>query len=73
MAGVKGPADASMGAALARFQELRIEGAAREVLFSRHLGRLKQSLDAPHDWFAADKQLCRDLGQKNMADFPVAY
>lgn len=56
-------------AALRRFQEQRIACTAREVLFSRHLGRLKQSLDTKHDWFAADEKLCQSLGQANMADF----
>ncbi len=58
-------------AGLAKFQQHRIKCTAREVLFSRHLGRIKQSLDCKHDWFAADEFVCKSLGQSNMADFPV--
>ncbi|CAL8464618.1 g4153 [Coccomyxa elongata] len=60
-----------IGAALDKFQQHRIKCTAREVLFSRHLGRIKQSLDCKHDWFAADEILCKSLGQSNMADFLV--
>ena len=56
-------------AALRKFQQQRIACTAREALFSRHLGRLKQSLDSKHDWFAADEELCKSLGQANMATF----
>lgn len=57
--------------ALDKFQQQRRECTAREVLFSRHLGRLKQSLDCEHDWFTADERLCMSLGQSNMASFPI--
>lgn len=57
--------------ALQQFQQRRIASSTREVLFSRHLGRLKQSLDDEHDWFAALDDLCKELGQANMATFPM--
>ena len=73
-------------AALAAFQRARIPDTAREVLFSRHLGRVKQMLAAPTSpadgdpverpggsggWAATGKAERFALGQANMARFPV--
>lgn len=71
LSGVSSPADASLAAALAKFQEQRIERTAREVLFSRHLGRIKQCLDNSQDWFAAEEPTSKGLGQANMDSFLV--
>ncbi len=75
LSGVSDPANASVSKALAEFQAQRIESAAREVLFSRHLGRLKQGLDdkpQPRDWFVPNQTACQALAQANMPSFPIA-
>ena len=58
-----------LDAALEGFQQERMQATRREVLFSRHLGRLKQCLDPQQDWFAADERLARATAQANMASF----
>lgn len=68
LAGVQGPGG-GLGAALEAFQRERMHATRREVLFSRHLGRLKQGLDRQQDWFAADARAAQATAQANMAAF----
>ena len=57
-------------AALEAFQRERIRQTSKELLFSRHLGRLKQCLDRDQDWFQAGPAAGAALAQRNMATFP---
>lgn len=58
-------------AALNEYQEERVPATAREVLFSRHLGQLKQGLAGPEyfQWLQADEEVKRGLLQRNMHRF----
>ena len=59
----------TLDAALEAFQRERMRETRREVLFSRHLGRLKQGLDGERDWFTADEGAAKATAQANMAGF----
>eukprot|EP00897_Mesotaenium_endlicherianum_P000456 jgi/Mesen1/10410/ME000081S09792 len=65
--------DGGVDAALEEYQKIRVPVTKQQVLFSRHLGRLKQGLasDQPGDypWLQADRQLIESLGQVNMSTF----
>ncbi|XP_024403064.1 uncharacterized protein [Physcomitrium patens] len=56
--------------ALDEYQGERVPAATREVLFSRHLGKLKQGLLIPGiDWLQAEQNLKEQLLQKNVHSF----
>lgn len=60
-------------AALEEYQGERVPTTAREVLFSRHLGQLKQGLlSSGVDWLHADQQQKEQLLQRNMHSFQVS-
>ena len=60
-------------AALEEYQGERVPTTAREVLFSRHLGQLKQGLlSSGVDWLHADQQQKERLLQRNMHSFQVS-
>lgn len=66
---LKGMQPGDIEAALGSFQRERIRQTSKELLFSRHLGRLKQCLDRDEDWFQADSAAAAALAQRNMATF----
>ncbi|GLJ32652.1 hypothetical protein SUGI_0656960 [Cryptomeria japonica] len=59
--------------ALAEYESIRLPVTSQQVLYSRHLGLLKQGFlfDPPHSfpWFEADADLCEQLLQRNMPFF----
>ncbi len=55
--------------ALKQYEAKRLPQTAQEVLFSRHLGRMKQGLDDKTDWHAAGAHQCEQLAQANMSSF----
>ncbi|KAH9323536.1 hypothetical protein KI387_018175 [Taxus chinensis] len=59
--------------ALAEYESIRLRVTSDQVLYSRHLGLLKQGFlfDPPHSfpWFEADSDLCNKLLQRNMPFF----
>ena len=59
----------SMEEALERYESERLPQTSKEVLFSRHLGRVKQALDSSVDWFNAGSEQCNELAQANMSSF----
>ncbi len=58
-----------MEKALRQYEAQRLPQTTREVLFSRHLGRVKQALDSSPDWFKAGQEQCEGLAQANMPSF----
>lgn len=60
-----------MEKALRQYEAQRLPQTTREVLFSRHLGRVKQALDSCPDWFKASQEECEGLAQANMPSFKV--
>ena len=68
---------ADLQRALGMYNEERQPATAREVLFSRHLGQLKQGLagihqlQGPEDWASASPNICSHLAQANMHDYHV--
>ena len=59
----------SMEEALKQHEAKRLPQTSKEVLFSRHLGRMKQALDSSVDWFNAGSEQCNGLAQANMSSF----
>ena len=59
---LRGVQPGDIEAALEGFQQERIRQTSKELLFSRHLGRLKQCLDRDEDWFQADSAAGRSPG-----------
>eukprot|EP00850_Spirogloea_muscicola_P009575 SM000054S18061 [mRNA] locus=s54:167492:168848:- [translate_table: standard] len=59
--------------ALAEYEVTRRPATAREVLFSRHLGQLKQGLTSGPTvaWTLAEEATRRELAQANITTFPV--
>lgn len=55
--------------ALKQYEAKRLPQTSQEVLFSRHLGRMKQALDDRTDWRAASAPKCKQLAQANMSSF----
>ena len=55
--------------ALRQYDAQRLPQTTREVLFSRHLGRVKQALDSCPDWFNASQEEHEGLAQANMQTF----
>ncbi|CAK0787599.1 hypothetical protein CVIRNUC_010821 [Coccomyxa viridis] len=55
--------------ALKQYEAKRLPQTSKEVLFSRHLGRVKQALDSSVDWFNAGSEQCNGLAQANMSSF----
>lgn len=58
-----------MEEALKQYEARRLPQTTQEVLFSRHLGRVKQALDGSTVWFRADSEQCNALAQANMTSF----
>ena len=59
----------SVEEALKQYAAKRLPQTSKEVLFSRHLGRVKQALDRSIDWFSASPEQCNELAQANMSSF----
>ncbi|KAL3146900.1 hypothetical protein ABBQ38_014872 [Trebouxia sp. C0009 RCD-2024] len=62
-------------AALQEYQQERLPQTAKEVLFSRWLGQMKQGLQNPDDpfpWPHADKTMLHQLRQSNMQNFDAS-
>ncbi|KAH9323538.1 hypothetical protein KI387_018177, partial [Taxus chinensis] len=59
--------------ALAEYKSIRLRVTSDKVLYSRHLGLLKQGFlfDPPHSfpWFEANSDLCNQMLQRNMPFF----
>ena len=55
--------------ALKQYEAKRLPQTSKEVLFSRHLGRMKQALDSSVDWFNAGSEQCNELAQADMLSF----
>ena len=59
----------SVEEALEQYEAKRLPQTSKEVLFSRHLGRVKQALDSSVDCFNAGSEQCSGLAQANMSSF----
>ena len=55
--------------ALRQYDAQRLPQTTREVLFSRHLGRVKQALDSSVDWFNTSQEEREGLAQANMPTY----